>query len=75
MSTRTITLDSHFDAKGHPDPWRNQVAGQLNTVLMRCRRVAAQRLAEATDRVFLEVALCLVQRVAEFEEIQMEPRP
>ena len=74
MSAHIITIDSEFAGQGHPDPWRNQIALELNAVLTRCRYLEATT-NDAADRAFINAALSLVRRVAEFEEIQLNPTP
>lgn len=59
-----ISLETRFDEKGHPEPWRNQLAIELNTLLHYARSSIWMR--------FKGVAISVVARVAQFEEIQVK---
>jgi hypothetical protein len=72
MSARTIHIQTVFDTTGHEDAMRNQIARELNTLLARCRYLK-ETTDDAADRAFTGAAISIVQRVAEFEEIQFDP--
>jgi hypothetical protein len=58
-----------FDVTGHAEPWRNELAEQLNTVL----GCAGWRLGcwgDASDIHYARAALAIVRRVAEAEGIR-----
>jgi hypothetical protein len=56
----------------HHDAWRNKIAAQLNTVLGRIQYEMETCLPpDECDVDFAEATLALVDRVADFEEIEM----
>lgn len=57
-----VSLETHFDEKGHDEVWRNQVAQELNLLLAYARGSIFQH--------FRGVTISLVARIAQFEEIK-----
>lgn len=66
--TDSITLETRFDEQGHPEVWRNEVARELNIILI----VAASDKAQGAT-FFPAAVQSIVARVAQFEEIQLKP--
>lgn len=58
----TVTLETEFSETGQSEPWKNDVAKELNIVLVHAR--AIHMAIGARDAL-----ISLVQRVADFEEI------
>lgn len=58
-----ITTETRYDQSVHIDPWRNEIARELNTLMAIAR-------AEGEESKTGEDILSIVQRVAEFEEIR-----
>lgn len=59
-----IAIEFSFDETGHGEPWRNELAKELNLLL----NLAAQHGPSATGEAILSV----IRRVAQFEEIQVK---
>lgn len=55
-----ITLETKFDRLGHDEPWKNNLANDLNLLL---------HYARVSKPSFIPLALSLAARIAEFEEI------
>ena len=53
----------------HEDPIKNEIAGQMNAVLERTHFIIGDPFPDDVDVEFARAALALVDRVAEFEEI------
>lgn len=61
-----------FDEVNQTTPWRNKVASQLNTLLVRVEYVQ-ETSNDESDQEFATAALAIADRVAEFEEIEAVP--
>jgi hypothetical protein len=61
-----------FDDVNQNVPWRNKVAKQLNNILARVEYVQ-ETSNDGSDQDFATAALAIVDRVAEFEEIEAVP--
>lgn len=64
MKASEITLDTRFDEEGHSEPWRNEMAGELNELMSLVDFQLDPHKQPA------KAVLSIVARVAEFEEIQ-----
>ena len=62
----------HFDEVNQSTAWRNKVSRQLNTVLARVEYVQ-ETSNDVSDQEFATAALAIVDRAAEFEEIEAVP--
>jgi hypothetical protein len=60
--------DLEYDEKAHSEPWRNQVADDLNQILGRVI-FELETSADEADIEFAFAALRIVERVAGFEQI------
>lgn len=58
-----------FDEMRQSEPWKNQVAKELNALTARANFVEGDPYPEDLDREFVAATRSIVQRVAEFEEI------
>lgn len=56
-----ITLETRFDSIGHSEPWKNNLANELNLLL---------HYARVSKPSFIPLALSLAARIAQFEEIR-----
>lgn len=66
-----VTLETRFDETGHEESWKNEVAAYLNELLGRAVYFRETSNDESDQRA--EIAtLAIVQRVADFEEINAE---
>ncbi len=59
-----------YDESGQSEPWRNEVAKDLNNLLARAEYALATT-ADESDVMFVESCLRIVDRVASFEDIQL----
>jgi hypothetical protein len=66
-----ITLETEFDVNGQDAAWKNLAAKQLNVILARALFVSSDPYLDPIDREFMASALSIVQRVAEFENIEV----
>ena len=57
-----ITPETRFDSIGHDEAWKNNLANDLNLLMA---------YARASNINFTPLALSLVTRIAEFEEIRV----
>lgn len=58
-----------FDETNQDTPSKNNIAQQLNTILVRVEYVQ-ETTNDESDQDFAKAALAIVDRVAEFEEIE-----
>ena len=64
----------HEFSEEHPDEWRNEVARDLNVLVGRATWwIETDR--DETDREFGAAVLRIVERVAEFENIEAKGKP
>ena len=61
-----------FAESNQSTPWRNKVAKHLNTLLTRVEYVQ-ETTNDESDQEFAAATLAIVDRVAEFEEIEAVP--
>lgn len=63
----TVTLKTEFSEKGQSEPWKNEVARELNLLLWHAQW--GTTLNPASRKRIESTTLSIVQRVADFEEI------
>ena len=64
-----VTALPRYDEKGHDEKWRNDLAKDLNTLVSRVEYFRGTSNDES-DKAAEKATLRVVQRVAEFEEIE-----
>lgn len=66
-----ITIETTFDEQGQSEPWKNEVARELNVLLGRCEYFRGTSNDES-DKEAEAATLSIVARVAEFEDIEVK---
>lgn len=61
----TVTLETEFSENGQSEPWKNDVARQLNALLGHAHKTSSAFCPKEVK----ESLVSIVQRVANFEEI------
>jgi len=64
-----VTLETEFSETGQYEPWKNDVAKELNHLLRIAVRSTQHDLRDETYIPEEQALFSIVQRVAEFEEI------
>ncbi len=61
-----------YDEAGHAEPWKNEVAKELNELLGRATWWT-ETDGDDIDFVFAKATLSICRRVAEFEDVRTKP--